>query len=520
MKHPMMNMLALITLCGALSACSLPTPPGAPTTLIPAVAPPQANQIVAEAKVVPQRYVELSFNTGGVVSEVLVHTGDLVQAGAALAQLDTRDLELQVAQNQASVAQAQASYAKIMAGATKAEIAAQQALVRNAQAQLDRSRSGNITAADIASAQAQLRAAQARLSALKKPSPANTSSAQLRVTQAQNDLHSIRTSASANKTNAELAMQQSADSLTKAQASYATAKENWEYVQAAGADPTNPNVIDPATGKKSTNKLNDVQKRQYYEAFIQAEATVRSAEKALAQAQVSYDKARQDEITQIQQAEAAFADTQQQLNALNNPNASDLIQAQASVDQARANLEKLQQGGTKADIDAAQANLEQAQANLEQIIAPPRAVDLAEAQGRITAAQVAVQQAERNLEQATLRAPFAGIIAERHLEVGQRMSSGIGGSPAAPFVLADIGTWTIETDNLNERNVVRFQAGSPAQITFDAIPDTTLTGHVTMIQPRGIDQYGDITYTVTIAPDTWDARLRWNMSASVTIATK
>jgi HlyD family secretion protein len=42
-------------------------------------------------------------------------------------------------------------------------------------------------------------------------------------------------------------------------------------------------------------------------------------------------------------------------------------------------------------------------------------------------------------------------------------------------------------------------------------------GVVSAILPRGVDRFGDMTYTVTVTPDSWDERLRWNMSASVAI---
>jgi len=241
-----------------------------------------------------------------------------------LARLDDRDLQLEVANAQASLESAQAKLAQARQGnATPEELAAAQASVANAQAQVDKARTGNTTAADIASAEAELRSAQAKLDALKNPASDDLSAAQLKVTQAQNDLDSTRTSASATKTNAELAMHQAADNLTKAQANYATAKANWDYVKETGADPTNPETTD-ASGKTRKNKLNDVQKRQYYETYVQAEAAMHSAEKELTQAQVTYDKARQDEIVQIQQAEANLAGAMQQLDALKNPSANDL----------------------------------------------------------------------------------------------------------------------------------------------------------------------------------------------------
>ena len=286
-------------------------------------------------------------------------------------------------------------------------------------------------------------------------------------------------------------------------------------MQDEGRDPLNPTTTD-AQGNKKNNTLNDAETQQYYDAFVKAEAAMRSAEQAIASAQVAFDNARQQEVVDVANAGARLADAQQQLQALKSPTASDIAQKQAALDQARATLQKARQGGTAAEVAASQAQVDQAQANLENLSVPPRAVDLAEAQGRIEAAKVSLEQAERDLERATLLAPFAGTIAERALEVGQRVSSGAG-SKGAPFVLADESKWKIETNNLGERDVVRFGVGTPARLTFDALPDVAVMGTVTAIKPLGKDRNGDMTYAVTVTPNTWDKRLRWNMSATVTI---
>jgi HlyD family secretion protein len=46
-----------------------------------------------------------------------------------------------------------------------------------------------------------------------------------------------------------------------------------------------------------------------------------------------------------------------------------------------------------------------------------------------------------------------------------------------------------------------------------------LQGVVERIQVRGTTQDGEVTYTVIVAPDRHEPRLRWNMSATVRIAT-
>ncbi len=458
--------------------------------------------------------LDLPFQTNGIATEVLVKEGDQVQAGQVLVRLDDRDLQLQVSNAQASLQSAQARLAQAQQGnATPEDLAASQASVANAQAQLEKAHTGNTTAADIAGAAAALRAAQAKLDALKNPSPADISQAQLKVTQAQNGLDSTRTSASATKTNAELSMRQAADALTKAQASYATAKQNWDYVQETGADPTNPKRTDPTSGKSTKNKLNDVQKRQYAETFVQAEATMHSAEKDLTQAQVTYDKARQDEITQIRDAEAQLADAQQQLDALSNPTSNDLVQAQASVDQARATLQKQRQGGTKADVTAAQANVDQAQANLAKLTAPATATDLQVQQASVAQAQQALKQAQLKLEQATLTAPFAGIVTAVNISRGSSVSTS-----AAAVSLIDRSTLHVDMA-LSENDVARVAAGQPVTLTIDALSDWTAKGTISYIAPAATTTNGVVTYLVRVGFPDNDTRVKVGMTANVRIVT-
>ena len=515
-----LQLMALIVTLSTLAACSAGGTSGTTATTTATPLPAERAPVTADAVVLPERSVDVTFDTSGTVAKLFVKEGDTIKMGDPLAMLDTHDLDLQVAQSKASLAQAQASYDKIAAGATTEEIAAQQANVRNAEANLQKTRTSNYTAADVANARAQLRQAEAALAALRDPSAGDVSAAEERVRQADIGLQSTRDSTSQKKTSSQLAVQQAADALTQAQASYATAKQNWDYVDNTGRDPTNPSTTG-SDGKKKANKLNDVQKRQYYETFVQAEAALRSAEKSVTDAQVGFEQAQKNEVSAIQTAESQLADARAQLAALKNPDKHAIAQQQAAVDQARANLQKVQQGGTPAEVAASNALVAQQQANLEQLTVPPRTVDLAEAQGGIEAARVALQQAEQNLAKAALHAPFAGTIAERSLEVGQRVSAGTSGGSTSteesPFVLADFSTWKIETDNLSELDVVRYTVGSPVQIGFDALPDLMLEGTVAAIKPRGVERNGDMTYVVTVTPKSWDERLRWNMSATVTL---
>ncbi|MGB9605760.1 MAG: efflux RND transporter periplasmic adaptor subunit, partial [Bryobacteraceae bacterium] len=137
---------------------------------------------------------------------------------------------------------------------------------------------------------------------------------------------------------------------------------------------------------------------------------------------------------------------------------------------------------------------------------------LAQAEARVRAAQAALRQAELTLERATLSAPFAGTVVQINLKVGEQPAPG---EPAV--VLADFSGWRVETSDLTELDVVNVRVGDRVTLTFDALPDLTLPGTVTKIQALGKTYQGDVIYTVTVEPQQWDARLRWNMTATVTI---
>ena len=57
-------------------------------------------------------------------------------------------------------------------------------------------------------------------------------------------------------------------------------------------------------------------------------------------------------------------------------------------------------------------------------------------------------------------------------------------------------------------------------VTFDALPDLELTGRVSAVEPYGESRQGDIVYTVVVMLDRQDPRLRWNMTAKVSIESR
>jgi HlyD family secretion protein len=472
------------------------------------------NILVAEAKVVPVQSAALSFSGGGRAAEVLVREGDLVQTGQPLVRLDRGRAEANVAQAEAQLAQAEAAYKQFRAGATLEELAAAEAQLRAAEAQL-RQANGSVTASDRAAAEAQLAQAQASLTELRAGAKAtDLRAAEAQLAQAQASLALQRDQLSAAKTNAQLQMEQRVTDLTKAQSAYVTANQNWQYVQDTGKDPNS--VLNPATGKQIDVDLDDAQRQQYYDAYVQAEATLRSAEVAVQQAQVAFDTARQAEVNGIQLAEQQLASAQAGLDKLRaGADADALAAARAQIASSKANLDKLGGEQRAGALEAAQATVDQAQANLDRLRAGVSSNELEVAAAEIQSAQAALQLARVVLDETELRAPFGGTVAALDVKVGETVA------PGTPIVhLADLATWQIETTDLTELDIVRVRPSTVVTVTFDAIPDLELPGTVSWIRALGESKQGDITYVVTITPDRQDERLHWNMTAAVRIPGK
>jgi len=203
----------------------------------------------------------------------------------------------------------------------------------------------------------------------------------------------------------------------------------------------------------------------------------------------------------VQQAEEAVRIAELRLQQLQRgPRPEEIAAAQAQLQQALGQLA------------AAQAQVQQAEAELARLKRGPTPEDIAIARAQVAQAQAALEQAKATLAQMELRAPFAGTIASLNAKVGEWVAPG-----TSLVQLADLSTWRIETQDLTELSVVRVHVGDRVTLTFDAVPDLELSGRVVRIRPIGERKQGDITYTLIIEPERQDERLRWNMTASVTV---
>lgn len=115
--------------------------------------------VSANGTVQPERSVNVSPKTSGVLKRLLVKEGDFVQPGQVLAYMDNSNLQGQLLQTQGNLAAAQANLNRVIAGNRSQEIAQAQAQVDEARASLHKAIAGS-RSQDIAQAQANLNKAR------------------------------------------------------------------------------------------------------------------------------------------------------------------------------------------------------------------------------------------------------------------------------------------------------------------------------------------------------------------------
>ncbi|WP_129632568.1 efflux RND transporter periplasmic adaptor subunit [Candidatus Oscillochloris fontis] len=512
------NILATATLILVLSGCAAnETPAAVPTTLVPTMvlaggssdqsptssveasgpvaaptsaAPAISAGVSATGEVAARQIADLGFRVPGTVDQVLVEEGSVVTEGQELARLDTRELDLQVAQAEAQLASAQANYQRVIDGATPQQIAAARAQVAQASAGL-RQTQGAVTDDDIAAAEANLQQAVARQAdILAGPKATDMQQAQAAVQQAQANLDIQRTNLSAGKERARLQMESAANVLRNAQDAYS--RIYW----------SNRELEDK--GRDVPQALKDQE--------AQAQRGVEDAGIGFENARLAYEQSIQNEMDGILAAEGQLAQAQASLQKLLDGATTDQrAAAAAAVAQAQATLNKLKGDQRAGQLAQAQAGLAAAQANLNQITADPTEATVAGALAQVRAAEASRDAAKLNRDKASLLAPFAGIVSIVNIDPGD-LASGAG---MMVIQVVDVSELRIEV-NISDTDVAKVHEGQTATIEVDAIPGRSFTGTVDYVAPTATLSGTIRTYAVRIVLDSQEG-LRAGMSARVTI---
>lgn len=199
-----------------------------------------------------------------------------------------------------------------------------------------------------------------------------------------------------------------------------------------------------------------------------------------------------------------------------NSSLSNVLSAQSSIVSDKDALQSAIQNITGLDknnpIDLANAewNITVKENALATLKAGPDAIDIRTKQIAVQQKQDALNEARQNLSYYKIQAPFSGVIADVGVQKGDAVSSGT--------VIATLVTKQGMSEiSLNEVDIAKIKVGQKVTITFDAIPDFTMTGKVAEVGTIGAVSQGVVSYTVKINFDTQDDRVKPGMSVSASI---
>ena len=566
--------LAFLTACGAtgvqISSSNIPESQQARVTRGTIRTTIGASGVVAALQ-----DVTLNFTSGVTVKTVNVVVGQRVQANDVLGQADASDLLLTLRQQQANVASAQAKYDQVAAGSTQKDIDVAQANVdaarakyqatatinpkdiQVAQANLDSAIAnynavvqGTVTPQDIANAEAAVRSAQAKLDALKAGAlKTDIISAQSKVAQAQQNLDKVKSDSANSKEQARITWEKSADATKAAQRAFDIANATYQQAKSTNKDPSSAGGGTTGSAVAALPTITPLRLDTLKQAADAAYLTEQQAEKTQEGNRLAYENAKNAEVNNVATAQQQLTDAQASLSKLiAGPTPEDVTQAQASLDQAKAQLDKLKRGPTDADVAKAQASIDSARATLNDLLAGPKSTDLQQAQASVNSAAATLNdllagakptdletalaaldqaKAQRDLaqlkvDQATIRAPFAGLITQVNVVPGQIASGGgtstTTTSTTAAFELVDDSQLHIDV-NVSESDSASIQPNQQALISLDSVPGQQLPGTVERISPVATTTSNVTAFPVRIVIAPTAAPVRPGANATVQIIT-
>ena len=188
-----------------------------------------------------------------------------------------------------------------------------------------------------------------------------------------------------------------------------------------------------------------------------------------------------------------------------------VLQAQATVKEARNNLDRLQRvrelsNGkvpSQNDLEAAEAALDRALANE------------AGAKADVSEAQATLETRETDLAKAVIRSPINGVVLVRNVEPGQTVAASL----QAPvlFTLAEDLTQMELHVYVDEADVGQVKEGQEARFTVDAYPNRTFAARITQVRYGATTASGVVTYETVLSLDNSDLSLRPGMTATADI---
>jgi HlyD family secretion protein len=211
-----------------------------------------------------------------------------------------------------------------------------------------------------------------------------------------------------------------------------------------------------------------------------------------AQGAESLDK-RDEAVTEERNARANLEEAQRRLEQQQSIKIPEIDQLEASVAEARFNLEQLQNGRRPQEIAQLKAAVEAANAE-------------------VTAAQVQVQDS-------IIRAPFSGVVTQKYATEGAFVAPTTSASSTASATSTSIVAIAKGLEILAEVpevDVGQIKLGQSVEIVADAFPDRVFKGQVRLVAPEAVKEQNVTSFQVRVMLLTGQNELRSGMNVDLT----
>jgi HlyD family secretion protein len=243
-----------------------------------------------------------------------------------------------------------------------------------------------------------------------------------------------------------------------------------------------------------------------------------------------------EQQAQLAQAQGRLAEAEAEYTKMLNGNRSEeinraqaqLTSAQARVDLSAKQLERnqfLAESGAIAQLDLDEiiqedqtnrASLQEAQQQLQELTQGFRPEDIQQSAARVTTARAELQEIQSQLNKTTLKAPFDGIVTQKHANIGAiitpTMAAASDSASATPSSIIELASGLEVLVNVPEANIGRIKTGQPVDIIADAYSDRTFKGTVRTIEPEAVSEDDVTSFRVRVRLNQEESLLRSGMN--------
>ena len=408
-----------------------------------------ADTLFSSVNATARNKVDLTFGLSGEIAEILVSTGDVVEKNQVIAVLESSGASRQVEVKKLLLSQQKASLEDLLADPAASELASAkqatanaQSAVANAEFNLKTLKDGSQASAIETQRQA-VTTAKFNLENLVNPSVATIASSDSAVKNAKTAFE-----------RAENDEDELWPKLIKAQEDYCQRFQDWVAVCNVGDIP-----------------LSDAKVKGLHDSLTLAmvpQGNQRTKTEALLTANANYV----DAVNSVSSTEAGYLSAQESNYKLKNPSELEIQKLKEALNAAEVRLteylsspEQLELDKLNAALDSANANLDYALARELELTAGALVNEINRKEQDVRIAELNLMDAETNLKNHTLTAPFAGIVGAIDVTLGQRI-----GSSTAVTTLSDPKSIYIEIP-ASESDLNQMQVGNLGIATFEGMPE-------------------------------------------------